>query len=63
MRPKLPGRPRASTLKREEEREKFTAVLFVLSGTSLDTPPAAVPIRLFLWGGAPPRFFCPAQVF
>ncbi len=37
------------------ERERSKTVLFVLSATSLDTPPAAVPIRLFLWGGAPPR--------
>ncbi len=50
MLPKLPGHLRASTLKSEEERESFKAVLFVLNGTSLDTPPAAVPIRLFLWG-------------
>ncbi len=37
------------------ERERSKAVLFVLSGTSLDTPTAAVPIRLFLWGGIPPH--------
>ncbi len=34
---KLLGRPRESTLKSEEERERFKAVLVVLSGTSLDT--------------------------
>ncbi len=36
--PNLPGCPRASKLKSEEERERFKGVNFVLSGTSLDTP-------------------------
>ncbi len=57
-----PARPASGTFMSErvearyrERRERFKAELFVLSGTSLDTPPAAVPIRLFLWGGTPPR--------
>ncbi len=51
----LPGRPQTSKLKSEDEESDSKAALFILSGTSLDTPPAAIPIRLFLWGGAPPR--------
>ncbi len=35
---KLPGRPRTSKLKSEDERERFKAALVVLSGLSLDTP-------------------------
>ncbi len=47
------------------EREISKAVLFVLSSTSLNMPTVAVPIRLFLWGVAPPRtasFACPRHL-
>ncbi len=44
---------------REKKRECSKAVLFILSGTSLDAPTAAVPIRLF---PAPHGFFCHAHV-
>ncbi len=38
-------------------------LLFILSDTSLDMPTAAVPIRLFLWGGAPIMFNGTYQIY
>ncbi len=38
------------------------AVVFNFNQLDLDPPMAAVPIRLFLWGGAPPMSFWAYQV-
>ncbi len=38
------------------------AVVFIFNQLDLDPPTAAVPIRFFLWGGAPPMSFGAYQV-
>ncbi len=58
QRDQLPVLQRAS-----KSRPVLKALLFILSGTSLDMPTAAVPIRLFLWGGATPMSFGTYQIY
>ncbi len=56
QRDQLPVLQRAS-------KSRLKALLFILSGTSLDTPTAAVSIRLFLWGRALPMSFGTYQIY
>ncbi len=58
---KLPGHPRPSKFESEDERGIFELVIS-FKQTDFSTLPAAVPIRLFFWGGVPPPhcFFWPS---
>ncbi len=52
----------SSASEKVKSRLVLKALLFILSGTSLDISTAAVPIRLFLWGGAPLMSFETYQI-
>ncbi len=55
----LPARPVKTKLPASSEREqkKLKAEVFILNSSIWVHPRASVPIRLFLWGGAPPILF------
>ncbi len=54
QRDQLPFRQRASE---QVKSRPLKAVVLILNQLDLNPPTAAVPIRLFLWGGAPPMSF------